>query len=52
MENQIKNSTNLLNTMQKEIKDLTRINKTTETNPWPLGSYCILQSGPCPSAFS
>ena len=52
MENQIQNSTKLIDTMQKEIKDLTRIIKTIETNPWPLGSYCILHSGPCPPGFS
>ena len=52
MEKQIKNSTNQINTMQKQIKDLTRSIKTIQTNPWPLGSYCILQSGPCLPGFT
>ena len=52
MEKQIKNSTNLINAMQKQIKDLTGIMKTIQTNPWPSGSYCILQSGPCPPGFT
>ena len=51
MEREIKNSVNLISTMQKQIKDLAGILKTIQTNPWPSGSYCILQSGPCPPGF-
>ena len=51
MEEEIKNSSNLINTMQKQIKDFAGIIKTIQTNPWPSGSYCILQSGPCPPGF-
>ena len=51
MEKEIKNSTSLINTMQKQIKNLTEIIKTIQTNSWPSGSYCILQSGPCPPGF-
>ena len=52
MEKQIENSTNILNAVQKQIKDLTRRIQTIQTNSWPSGSYCILQSGPCPTGFT
>ena len=41
IEREIKNSTNLINTIQKQIEDFAGIIITIETNPWPSGSYCI-----------
>ena len=37
---------------QQKIKELSQKVQNMNTNPpWPLGSYCILQSGNCPPGF-